>query len=85
MIGAGGLLYCLDKGIDVPNRLGLAGFNGVDLLEGLPRRLATMDACRRDIGRRAASIIAGHSETGLIGGERIELTPTLQLGDTIRK
>ncbi|MDN5785917.1 MAG: LacI family DNA-binding transcriptional regulator, partial [Pseudorhodobacter sp.] len=23
MIGAGGLLYCLDKGIDVPNRLGL--------------------------------------------------------------
>ncbi|MCB2140840.1 MAG: LacI family transcriptional regulator, partial [Rhodobacteraceae bacterium] len=27
MIGAGGLLYCLDHGIDVPGRLGLAGFN----------------------------------------------------------
>ena len=84
MIGAGGLLYCLEKGIDVPGRLGLAGFNGVDLLDGLPRRLATMDACRREIGRRAAAIIAGHSETGLIGGERVELTPVLQPGDTIR-
>jgi LacI family transcriptional regulator, gluconate utilization system Gnt-I transcriptional repressor len=28
MIGAGGLLWCLEKGIDVPQRLGLAGFNG---------------------------------------------------------
>ena len=85
MIGAGGLLYCLDHGIDVPGRLGLAGFNGVELLEGLPRRLATMDACRREIGRRAAAIIAGHSESGVIGGERIELTPVLEPGDTIRR
>lgn len=85
MIGAGGLLYCLDHGIDVPGRLGLAGFNGVDLLDGLPRRLATMDACRREIGRRAAAIIAGHSESGVIGGERVELTPVLQPGDTIRQ
>jgi LacI family gluconate utilization system Gnt-I transcriptional repressor len=85
MIGAGGLLYCLEKGIDVPGRLGLAGFNGVDLLEGLPRRLATMDACRREIGRRAAEIIAGHSHSGVVGGERIELTPTIQPGDTIRR
>lgn len=84
MIGAGGLLYCLDKGIDVPGRIGLAGFNGVELLDGLPRRLATMDACRRAIGRRAAAIISGHSEAGLIGGERVELTPVLQPGDTIR-
>lgn len=85
MIGAGGLLYCLENGIDVPDRVGLAGFNGVELLEGLPRRLATMDACRHEIGRRAAAIIAGHSDSGLIGGERVELTPVLQPGDTIRK
>jgi len=85
MIGAGGLLYCLEAGIDVPGKVGLAGFNGVDLLDGLPRRLATMDACRREIGRRAAEIIAGHSHSLQIGGERIELTPTLQPGDTIRK
>ena len=85
MIGAGGLLYCLDKGIDVPGRVGLAGFNGIELLDGLPRRLATMDACRREIGRHAAEIICGKHEGGSIGGEVIELMPTLQPGDTIRR
>ena len=84
MIGAGGLLYCLDKGLDVPGKIGLAGFNGVELLDGLPRRLATMDACRLEIGRRAAEIVAGKHQ-GVIGGEVIELFPTLQPGDTIRR
>ena len=85
MIGAGGLLYCLANNIDVPGRIGLAGFNGVELLDGLPRKLATMDACRLEIGRRAAEIIAGKRQNGVIGGEVIELFPTLQPGDTIRK
>lgn len=85
MIGAGGLLHCLDAGIDVPGRVGLAGFNGVELLDGLPRRLATMDTCRREIGRRAAAMIATHADGDRAGGERVELSPVLQLGDTIRK
>ena len=84
MIGAGGLLYCLDEGIDVPGKVGLAGFNGVELLDGLPRKLATMDACRLEIGRAAAQIIAGKRPGGIIGGEVIELTPKLQPGATIR-
>jgi len=84
MIGAGGLLWCLDQGIDIPGRLGLAGFNAVELLQGLPRRLATMDACRHEIGRKAAEIIAGLRPTGIIGGEVIELEPVIQPGDTIR-
>ncbi|MCW1919221.1 LacI family DNA-binding transcriptional regulator [Rhodobacter sp. KR11] len=85
MIGAGGLLYCLDQGIDVPGRVGLAGFNGVELLDGLPRRLATMDACRLEIGTRAAQIIAGRNADPDIGPEVVELFPTLQPGDTIRQ
>jgi len=84
MIGAGGLLTCLARGLDVPGRVGLAGFNGVDLLDGLPRKLATMDACRLEIGRRAAAIIAGTHTTVHGGGDVIELFPTLQIGDTIR-
>jgi LacI family gluconate utilization system Gnt-I transcriptional repressor len=85
MIGAGGLLYCQDKGLDVPGKIGLAGFNGVELLDGLPRKLATMDACRLEIGRKAAEIVAGKGHEGIIGGEVLELFPTLQPGDTIRK
>ncbi|MEO1950901.1 LacI family DNA-binding transcriptional regulator [Thioclava sp.] len=85
MIGAGGLLWCLDNGIDVPNKMGLAGFNGLELLDGLSVRLATMNACRAEIGRKAARIISGRSQSGMIGGEVIELEPTLDPGDTIRK
>lgn len=83
MIGGGGLLWCLEQGIDVPGRLGLAGFNGVELLDGLPCRLATMDACRIEIGRGAAEIIAG--KAGDAPGVTVELTPRLDPGDTIRK
>lgn len=85
MIGAGGLLYCLDNGIDVPGKLGLAGFNGVELLDGLPRKLATMDACRHEIGRCAAEIIAGKRPNGVVGGEMVELFPIMDPGDTIRQ
>jgi LacI family gluconate utilization system Gnt-I transcriptional repressor len=85
MIGAGGLLYCLDQGLDVPGSLGLAGFNGLELLDGLRLRLATTDACRRDIGLRAAQIVVGKPTDGMIGSQRIELDPILNLGDTIRR
>lgn len=83
MIGAGGLLYLLEKGFDIPGQIGLAGFNGVELLEGLPRNLATMDACRREIGQRAARIIAEAQGNSNASGQRVELTPTLAPGDTL--
>ncbi len=80
VIGAGGLLDVLGRGLDVPGRLGLAGFNGLELIEGLPRRLASMDACRHAIGHEAAAIVAGG-----LAGRRVELAPVLDPGDTIRR
>jgi LacI family transcriptional regulator, gluconate utilization system Gnt-I transcriptional repressor len=85
MIGAGGLIWLLGQGYDIPGRLGLAGFNGLDFLEGLPKRLATIDACRREIGALAARVVSGRIEGGTIGGHRIALEPRLTLGDTIRR
>jgi LacI family transcriptional regulator, gluconate utilization system Gnt-I transcriptional repressor len=86
MIGAGGLLYCLEKGLDIPGQIGLAGFNGVELLDGLPRQLATMDACRAQIGRAAAEIIAARVEdSSIVGGEIRALAPQLSPGDTLRR
>ena len=86
MIGAGGLLYLHEQGIDVPGKIGLAGFNGVELLEGYRVGLATMDACRHEIGVRAAQIVAArnagdHSTLD----QTIELSPTLAYGDTLRR
>ena len=84
IIGAGGLLYLLDQGIDVPGQIGLAGFNGVNLLKGLPKELATMDACRLEIGRRAAQVIVDR-----VGGDdapqRIVLEPTVSFGETLKR
>ncbi|MDM7256158.1 MAG: LacI family DNA-binding transcriptional regulator [Paracoccus sp. (in: a-proteobacteria)] len=82
LIGAGGLLHCNESGIDVPGRLGLAGFNGVDILDGFRQRLATTDARRVEIGRRAARIVAG-KEPGA-AGKVTAFTPTFLPGDTIR-
>lgn len=86
MIGAGGLLYLLDQGIDVPGQVGLAGFNGVELLQGLPRKLATMDACRLEIGRTAAKIIAARlAEPDGVHSDNVTLTPTIAYGDTLKR
>ena len=86
MIGAGGLLYLLEKGIDVPGQIGLAAFNGVELLDGLPRQLATMDACRREIGIKAAQIIAARNVgADVVEGPVVKLSPKLALGETLRR
>lgn len=85
MIGAGGLMLLRDRGIDVPGEIGLAGFNGVELLDGLPQRLATMDAGRAEIGREAARIVAGCVDGTIEGGQRVELSPKLQPGETLER
>ncbi|WP_241434491.1 LacI family DNA-binding transcriptional regulator [Sulfitobacter noctilucae] len=87
MIGAGGLLYLLDQGIDVPGQIGLAGFNNVELLQGLPRQLATMDACRVEIGQAAARIILDRTSDAPDPNaeQHITLKSTLSLGDTLRR
>ncbi|SLN68956.1 HTH-type transcriptional regulator GntR [Aquimixticola soesokkakensis] len=86
MIAAGGLLYLLEKGIDIPAQIGLAGFNGVELLDGLPRSLATMDAHRLDIGRAAAEIIARRVEDPTTPpGEVVVLKPSIDFGDTLKR
>jgi LacI family gluconate utilization system Gnt-I transcriptional repressor len=86
MIGAGGLLYLLDQGIDVPGQIGLAGFNDVELLQGLPRKLATMDACRLEIGRAAAQIILDRNKEDADDEPVLNtMSPTISYGDTLRR
>jgi len=83
LIGAGGLLYCIEKGYDIPGRLGLAGFNGVELLKGLPTMLATVDSCRDEIGRAAANLILSRIDNPK-APEIIVLEPMIEPGETMR-
>ncbi|MBY6049369.1 LacI family DNA-binding transcriptional regulator [Vannielia litorea] len=89
MIGAGGMLHCLTAGIDIPGELGLAGFNALEMLAAFPQKLATMDACRREIGEAAARIVAERTASGDLAGEGggtvTELEPVLALGDTLAR
>lgn len=86
MIGAGGMLWLMEQGIDIPGQIGLAGFNGVELLQGLPKQLATMDACRQEIGVKAAEIIASrleHPEREI--ETHVSLTPKISFGETLKR
>ena len=86
LIGAGGLLYLIEKGISIPNQIGLAGFNGVELLKGLPRQLATMDACRSEIGRKAAEMIVQQVNHPKTSFEKVhELVPKIDFGNTLKR
>ena len=68
---------CDDRGLRQDHtRNGLAPVGVVVLL----------DAGRRDIGREAARIIAGRTDGTITDtGQRVELQPTLQAGDTLKR
>ncbi len=80
MNAAGGLLYCLEKGLDIPGEIGLAGFNSFEVLDGLPMRIATMDSRRDQIGRKAAELMVANELTT----EVVRLEPEFLPGDTVR-
>lgn len=84
LTAAGGLLWCLEHGRDVGGALGLAGFNNFSLLDGLPKRLATVDSARRETGRQAARIVTGATRFDEGDDRRIELVSTFLPGETMR-
>ena len=83
----GGSCVGAERKREVPSQVGLAGFNGVELLQGLPRQLATMDSCRVEIGQAAAKIVLNQTLDEPDEGieTRVTLTPTLAFGDTLRR
>ncbi|MFC3117827.1 substrate-binding domain-containing protein [Jhaorihella thermophila] len=80
LMAIGGLMHCLASGLSVPDDLALAGFNDLELLRGMPVRLATTDSHRHEIGRRAARIVLERRDRD--ASPAIEaLTPTLSPGE----
>lgn len=63
----GGYFHCVEEGIAVPESLALAGFNGLDVGQALPRPLTTVLSNRYELGT-----LAGKSALALIAGEPVE-------------
>lgn len=83
-MSCGGLMHCIMNGINVPNKLALAGFNGLDLRYGMPMLTATMNAYRFEIGKKAAQMILEHEQPDYRAVRQVvEFKPDVELGDTL--
>jgi LacI family gluconate utilization system Gnt-I transcriptional repressor len=84
MTSAGGLMHCIAKGIKVPEELALAGFSGLDLLEGLPQKAATTNASRFEMGKLAAELVIAAKNGTLEKEDRIvRIEAKIDIGDTL--
>lgn len=68
-LAAGGIMHCLGNGIAIPDRVALAGFNGLAFLEALPIRLTTIETPRLDMGRRAALYVTAAAQANDMGAK----------------
>jgi LacI family transcriptional regulator, gluconate utilization system Gnt-I transcriptional repressor len=84
VMSVGGYMHCLAAGLSVPQDVALAGFNNLQILAGLPLQLATTDACRRQIGERAAEIVLKARESAQELPPICEtLSPRISLGESL--
>ncbi len=56
-MAVGGYFHCEANGLRMPDDLAIAGFNGLDIGQELPRRLTTVRSPRYRIGQLAAEQI----------------------------
>jgi len=56
-MATGGLFACMELSLAVPEKLMIAGFNGLDLASALPVRIATSRSPRRVMGEAAARLV----------------------------
>lgn len=53
----GGYFHCLGQGIEVPSRLAIFGFNGIDIGADIPQPLSTIHTPRVAVGSAAARLV----------------------------
>ncbi|MEJ8474415.1 LacI family DNA-binding transcriptional regulator [Roseibium algae] len=81
-VAVGGLFHCIDAGISVPDQLALAGFNGLDVADGFPGRIATSRTQRNEIGRIAAQLVLEAAVSkGDMPSQNIVFVPEVDLGN----
>ncbi|MGZ2258795.1 LacI family DNA-binding transcriptional regulator [Roseobacter sp. A03A-229] len=80
----GGLMCCQMRGLSVPNDMGIAGFNQLDLASVLPKKLTTVRTLRRLMGITGATNLLAR-----INGVSVDTSKPLPLelisGETTRQ
>ncbi|WP_117194414.1 LacI family DNA-binding transcriptional regulator [Rhizobium terrae] len=77
-MATGGLFACMELGVAVPGKILIAGFNGLDLANALPVRIATSRSPRHLIGEVAAKLARDVVADGkTIDRKRIAFTPEI--------
>jgi len=73
-LAIGGLFHCMARGIAVPERLALMGYNGLEVARLAPQPLSTIRTPRRLIGEMAAKLVCSQEPSGVydVGFELIE-------------
>lgn len=63
-LALGGLFYALASGLDVPNEMGLLGFNGIEIGKATPIPLSSIETPRFEMGEEAAKLLLSSEEAG---------------------
>jgi LacI family gluconate utilization system Gnt-I transcriptional repressor len=80
-MAAGGVFACMELGIPVPDRILIAGFNGLEIADALPVSIATSHSPRREMGETAARLALEALKPERDRLERvIAFTPRITLG-----
>lgn len=80
-LGVGGMMACQSIGLELPDDVGLVGFNGLDITRVLTKKLTTVVTPRRRMGMLGAQSLIGRIN-GLKSVPSTQLKTEIILGDT---
>ncbi len=72
-MAVGALLECARRGIEVPGKLAVAGFNGLEFAGEVVPRLTTVLTPRLEMGRRAAEMLVVRLEGEVVAEPRVNV------------
>ncbi len=81
-LATGALLRARREGVDVPGRIAVAGFNGLDVGDLVTPRLTTVASPRLEIGRTAAAKLIAAIRGAPTGPKRVDVGFTLLARDS---
>ena len=73
-LAVGALLECRRRGLEVPDRIAIAGFDNLELASEIVPSLTTVGVYRRDMGRTAANLLLRSIRNEPAAEKRVDLS-----------